>query len=217
MLGHVAWQGRDAGTGTFAIPGSTLHEGGNDVVLTSVTGTGDATLVDHVRMTYARLFRAAGETLAAVLPAGGSAIVAGFSSRAVRVVDLSTPAAPRGASSGSHDGARRHLLRRGAVPADGAEHPIYAFTPVGVSSADSVTANRPSSLCATASAEVAVVAPVSFFDALTPWVTARRAARLARGARRRRGRLRRDDLRRPPRRTPRASVRRRYAARRLPA
>ncbi len=176
VLGHVAWQGRDAGTGTFAIPGSTLREGGNDVVLTSVTGAGDATLVDHVRLTYPRLFRAAGETLAAVVPAGGSAIVEGFSSGAVRVVDLSTPAAPRELQVEATTAPDGTFSARVAVPADGTEHPIYVFTPAGVSSADSVMANRPSSLCATAGAEVAVVAPVSFFDALTPWVTARRAA-----------------------------------------
>jgi peptidase C25-like protein len=176
VLGHVPWLGRGAAIGTFVVPASTLQAGGNDVVLTSVTGTGDATLVDHVRMTYPRLFRAAGETLAAVLPAGGSAILTGFSSMAMRVVDLSTPAAPREMpieAKASPDGT---FSAQVSVAADGVEHPIYAFTPIGVSSADSVTANKPSFLCATAGAEVAVVAPAAFSDALTPWVTARRAA-----------------------------------------
>ena len=175
-LGHVAWHGRDAGVGTFAVPASNLREGGNDVVLTSLTGTGDATLVDHVRLTYARLFRATGETLAAVVRAGGSATIEGLPSGAVRVVDLSTPAAPRELQVEAAAAPDGTFTARVSVPADGAQHPIYAFTPAGVSSADSVVANRPSSLCATAGAEVAVVAPAAFFDALTPWVTARRAA-----------------------------------------
>jgi hypothetical protein len=175
-LGHVAWHGRDAGTGTFSVPVSNLHEGGNDVVLTSLTGAGDATLVDHVRLTYPRLFRATGETLAAVVPAGGSAMVEGLSSGAVRVVDVSTPAAPRELQVEAVAAPDGTFTARMSVPSDGTEHPIYAFTPAGVSSADFVVANRPSSLCATAGAEVAVVAPAAFFDALTPWVTARRAA-----------------------------------------
>jgi hypothetical protein len=176
VLGDVAWLGRGAALRTFAVPTSTLRAGANDVVLASVTGAGDATLVDHVRLTYPRLFRAAGETLAAVLPAGGSALLAGFSSNELRVVDLSAPTAPRELQIEATAAPDGTFSAQVSVPADGAEHPIYAFTPVGVSSADSVTVNRPSSLCATDGAEVTVVAPAAFFDALTPWVTARRAA-----------------------------------------
>jgi Peptidase family C25 len=175
-LGRLTWSGRAAAVTELEVPAGLLAAGTQTIALTPAVGASDVSIVDHLTLTYARLFEATGDTLVASVPAGASASLAGFSSADVRVVDLADPAAPVElpvAVTAAGDGTFTALV---TMAAGGAAHRVLAFTGASVSSADAVTANHPSSLCATRGAELAVVAPAMFFDALAPFVAARRAA-----------------------------------------
>jgi hypothetical protein len=68
-----------------------LREGDNTVKLTALAGSADVSLVDRLRLTYARLYRAENNSLN--FTAGNSSVVnvEGFTSPKIRVLDITNP------------------------------------------------------------------------------------------------------------------------------
>jgi hypothetical protein len=97
-LGETHWTGITPQRATFAIPPGVLLAAGNQVEITATTGSGapySFYYVDGFDLSYPRAFRAAGDTL--TFTAGGNAqvTVGGFSSSAVRLLDVQDPLHPR--------------------------------------------------------------------------------------------------------------------------
>ena len=61
-VGEVTFTGRDTGVGTFAIAQALLLDGANAVSLDARGGEMDHTLLDYIRVTYHRRYRARANT-----------------------------------------------------------------------------------------------------------------------------------------------------------
>jgi hypothetical protein len=96
-LGETHFQGISAADATFAFAPALLKPAGNQVQVTGVLDSGapySLFFVDSFDLTYPRSFSAAGGALAFTGTAGPVAVT-GFGDRAVRLLDVSTPARPR--------------------------------------------------------------------------------------------------------------------------
>lgn len=94
-LGQIASRNQENVEKRFRLPRGLIREGGNSLTLTAVGGDADVSFIDTVRLTYPRLYRAAGNTLRFSVPPGRAVQVTGFSRRSVTVVDVTRPASPK--------------------------------------------------------------------------------------------------------------------------
>jgi hypothetical protein len=79
----------------WQIPQNSLREGVNIITLIPPGGGTDVSLVDFVRLTYARKYEADGDLLTCSVQAGQTIRLGTFSRPNVRVVDISVPNQPR--------------------------------------------------------------------------------------------------------------------------
>lgn len=88
-VGIVDFQNREHREITLSVPAALLHEDENVVTLTrGGVGATDVTLVDYVRLTYARQYRAASNRLNFSVDNGRAVRVEGFTSSHIRVLDI---------------------------------------------------------------------------------------------------------------------------------
>ena len=87
-VGEVTFAGRDVGVGRFAIAQALLIEGANAVSLDARGGETDFSLLDYVRLTYHRRYRARANTLTFSADGGQQVAVAGFTDAGIRVIDI---------------------------------------------------------------------------------------------------------------------------------
>lgn len=76
----------------FNISTSLLRANKNDVALSAIGGGGDVSLIDFARLTYPRRYEAAGNRLLFSAQAGQAVKVGGFTSNAIRVLDITDAA-----------------------------------------------------------------------------------------------------------------------------
>jgi Peptidase family C25 len=91
--GVLDFTGRVRHRASFTVPASWLREGDNAVVLTAQNGWDDVSVVEAVRVTYSRAYRATNGTLVLTAPAGTRVPVSGFAG-AITAIDVTDPAAP---------------------------------------------------------------------------------------------------------------------------
>jgi Peptidase family C25 len=97
-LGEAQWTGITPLKAVFAVPPGLLHEADNKVEVTAATGAGapySVTYVDAFDLSYPRIFRAAGDALAFTSGGQTRVTVNGFTSAAVRLLDVRLPTRPR--------------------------------------------------------------------------------------------------------------------------
>ena len=97
-LGETSWTGLAPRQAAFAVPAGVLQAAGNQAQVTALIGDGAPYSIFYLSsfdLSYPRSFQAAGNALA--FTAGGNAqvTVAGFSSPAVRLLDVQDPLHPR--------------------------------------------------------------------------------------------------------------------------
>jgi hypothetical protein len=172
-LGSVVWAGRVATVQTLPVPAGVLSPGMNEVVLTPEPAAGVA-LVDHLTFTYQRHARAIADVVEAAVAAGATARMTGFSSADIAAFDVTDADAPVELAV-TVDAAGDGFAASLSLPRGRGQRIVRALTPLGRTAPAFVTANRPSQLCAGAGAELTIIAPGGFFDALAPFVAARRA------------------------------------------
>jgi hypothetical protein len=98
FLGELQWQGIAPASAAFPVDSASLLETGNAVELEALRDPGvpyGVVYVDSFELTYRRLHRAAGDTLAFRGEAGPEVAVEGFSGPGIRLLDVSDPARPR--------------------------------------------------------------------------------------------------------------------------
>jgi len=93
-VGTINFSGATHQSSTLAVNSSFLREGANTVTMTAAGGDSDISVVDAVRVTYAHAYRADNDLLTFSV-GNRSAVVGGFSSPAIRVVDVTDPNAVR--------------------------------------------------------------------------------------------------------------------------
>src|SRR5215208_825134 len=94
-LGKVAFRGQAYVSNRLRIPRGVLREGANSLRLAAVGGELDFTLIDTLRLTYPRRYRAERNTLRFSVPPRRAARVTGFSRRIVTVVDITQVSSPK--------------------------------------------------------------------------------------------------------------------------
>ncbi len=96
-VGTVAFDGQGQGSTHLSFPQAQLQDGANRVTLVARGGGGwwDISLVASVRLTYWHTNQADGDVLRSTVPAGQPVTIGGFSSRHVRVLDITQPDAVR--------------------------------------------------------------------------------------------------------------------------
>jgi Peptidase family C25 len=87
-LGVVTYDNQEQKTFTFAVPHASLTAGANGVTFTALGGDDDFSVVASTKLTYQHLLRADGGAFEASLPGGRTARVGGFTSNAIRAIDV---------------------------------------------------------------------------------------------------------------------------------
>ncbi len=93
-LGTVAFTSQEQKTFTLPLPQSWLTAGANSITFTALGGDMDFSVLASTKLTYQHLLRADGGAFEASLPGGRLASVGGFTSSAVRAIDVTDPASP---------------------------------------------------------------------------------------------------------------------------
>jgi hypothetical protein len=142
-LGTTNWTGITAQSATFAVPPGVLLAAGNQVTITATTGAGAPYSIYYLNsfdLAYARSFHAAGDALAFTAGGRPQVTVGGFSSAAVRLLDVSDPLHPRlltGASVGP-DGAGGYQVSFAAS----ASAPAASYLAAGPAAVATLAADR---------------------------------------------------------------------------
>jgi hypothetical protein len=87
----MAFANRDHKVAQFALDQSRLSDGDNTVTLTVAGGSGDASLVDYLRLTYGHTFSANSNALGVKANGSDSVRLGGFTEENVRVFDVTDP------------------------------------------------------------------------------------------------------------------------------
>jgi hypothetical protein len=88
QIEQLSFNGQTKGQERIEVPQSLLREGENVVALQSINGPADISLVDSIRITYQHSYRAENDTRQYTTRPGETTTVSGFSSREVRVFDV---------------------------------------------------------------------------------------------------------------------------------
>jgi len=88
-IGNVSFDNRQRTMAQFEVPVAQLLDGANDIRLQALAGSSDVSLVESLRLTYARGYNAENDRLNFSLAAGETAFVYWFSSPNIRVWQLS--------------------------------------------------------------------------------------------------------------------------------
>ncbi len=88
-VGQINLQNRDNRSVSLSVPAPLLHEGENVVTLTrGGVGVADVTLVDYVRLTFAKKHLATNDRLAFSVASGQAVRVDGFSNSQIRLIEI---------------------------------------------------------------------------------------------------------------------------------
>ena len=87
-VGAVVFDGQAQGVATLSVPRSLLREDANQVTLIASPQPNDVSLVDYIRVTYSRSYKADNNSLKLTAQAGQQISIDGFTSDQLRVVDV---------------------------------------------------------------------------------------------------------------------------------
>ncbi len=146
VAGYVDFTGQERGVDKVAVPHSLLREGDNQVRLQALNGGSDVSLVDFIRITYQRAYRAEADVLRCTAQGGTAVTVAGFTNQRIRIIDVTDPDSPQELTGDIEEEkgppATGYLIK---VTAPGAGvRQLLAFSDDRVWRAAGVKANRPS-------------------------------------------------------------------------
>ena len=171
-VGELTFDGRERGTGRFAVPHAVLRDGANTVGLVA-RGAVDYSLVDAVRLSYWHTYHADADQLRFTLDGPQRIRVRGVASEAIRLLDITDPAAPHAVEGlvASEPGGAWSVL---ATVAGHGTRTLLAFTEATVATPAVVEANTPSSWHTEAQAsDYLLITHDTFAPALEPLVALR--------------------------------------------
>jgi hypothetical protein len=178
VVGEINFNAQAAGTTRIDLKAAKLKEGQNIVRLTPLGGDQDVSLVNYVRVTYGHTYTADNDALRFTLAKKQQVTIDGFSSSAIRVIDISNP-------DGVQEVAAR-VQRQGSgyavtVAAPGAgKSTLLAFADGQVKRPVAATFNQPSNLRSTAAgADFVIVSHRDFINSLKPLVALRESEGLS--------------------------------------
>jgi hypothetical protein len=172
-VGVVTFTGRAHPTQNFSVSRSLLHEGTNELKLSATGGDTDVSLIDAVALTYAHSYRADNNALRFSVPAGRTIVVNGFSSSAIRVIDVTNPSTPSEVAPqiSAMNGGYAFKLQ---TTSTGGTRTFTAFTDDLTSHPSGLTANQPSNLTTMPAVGMLIVTHKNFRSAVDPLAAQRR-------------------------------------------
>lgn len=159
-------------SGVFQIPTSFLREGSNTLQMKTLGASGDSNLLESIRVSYYREFKAVQNRLSFYTNNYRQTAVSGFASSNIRVFDMSYPDSPT-------------ILTNLSVQNDAGNHSVilpsnrgralFAVEDSGLLTAASVTANTPSTLSTAAhNADLIIVSYKDWMTQANDWANYRR-------------------------------------------
>ena len=141
-VGDLLFDGRAQGVQTFAVPHALLQEGANTVQLVA-QGAVDYSLVDTLRLSYWHTYEADADRLRFVAEGQERVTVGGFTSGAIRVVDVTDETGGEEVLGPVQPEAGGFWSKTVVAPGTG-RRTLLAFTEATVGTPASVEANQPS-------------------------------------------------------------------------
>jgi hypothetical protein len=178
VVGEVNFNEQQAGSTKLALKASLLREGQNTVRLTPLGGDQDVSLINYTRITYGHTYTADNDALQFTLAKKQQVTVGGFSSPAIRVIDISNPDAVQEVAARTQRQGDRYAV---TVAASGAgKSTLMAFAEGQIKRPVAATFNRPSALrTPAAGADFVIVSHRDFIDSLKPLVALRESEGLS--------------------------------------
>ncbi|HKP12669.1 MAG TPA: C25 family cysteine peptidase, partial [Blastocatellia bacterium] len=175
-VGEISFDGQGHRVNKFSVPQGVLSEGENAVSLVALNNQNDVSLIDYVRITYARSFVADGDSLR--FTAGKQPVtVEGFSTAAVRVFDVTDPAGVHEIIGKVQPSKSGYAV---TLAAGGGARTLIAVGEGGFRSPDAMAARQPSNLRQELpGSDMVVITRKEFFDSLQPLAELRRAQGLS--------------------------------------
>ena len=171
-VGDLLFDGRAQGVQTFAVPHALLQEGANTVQLVA-QGAVDYSLVDTLRLSYWHTYEADADRLRFVAEGQERVTVGGFTSGAIRVVDVTDETAVEEVLGPVQPEAGGFWSKTVVAPGTG-RRTLLAFTDATVGTPASVEANQPSTWHAGADQpDYLVITHRTFVDSLAALVALR--------------------------------------------
>ena len=172
QVGAVGFDGQSEGLTRIPLGRGRLREGENTVRLTAFGGDSDVSLVDYIRITYPHAYTADGDALRFNLSPKQQVSIDGFTSSAIRVIDITDPGAVREVTS-------RVEARQGSYSVTvsgpkGGDRVLLAFSEGKAIEPAALALNRPSNLREPADgADLVIISHRDFRDSIAPLKAAR--------------------------------------------
>ncbi|MFY9607466.1 MAG: C25 family cysteine peptidase [Blastocatellia bacterium] len=166
--GELKFEGQAEGLATMKLQQGSLKEGSNIVTLTPLGGDGDTSLVGYVRITYPHTYTADGNSLRFNAAAKQRVDVDGFTSSAIRVMDVTDPDAVTELSAKvrAKNGGYAVTVN---TPKKGGTRLLWAFAEDRVSRPDAIALDRPSNLREPgAGADLVIISHPDFINSVEP-------------------------------------------------
>ncbi|HJQ27611.1 MAG TPA: C25 family cysteine peptidase [Blastocatellia bacterium] len=177
-IGALSFNGQALGKTSLQVPAALLREGENRVQLIARGGPSDVSLVDAIRITYPHSFTADSNALRLTAQGGQQVSVGGFTSPAVRLVDVTDANAVQ-EITGTVSGGKAGYTLTAAVPGAG-ERRLLALIDSQLKQPAAVSANRPSQWRRAANgADLLIFTRREFAAALQPLVALRQSQGLS--------------------------------------
>ena len=165
--GELTFLGQAEGLGTFSLPRAALKEGENTVRLTPAGAESDVSLVNYIRITYPHTFTADNNALRFNLPNKQQVTIDGFSSPAIRVLDITDPNDIRQVSARVQQQGYGYSVTVSAPKPGG--RLLWALADDQAKQVVAITSNRTSNLrSAENAADFVIVAHRDFLESVKP-------------------------------------------------
>ena len=91
IVGEIVFNGQEQGAAKISVSQSLLKEGENRILLSSMAGDSDISLIDRIALTYSHTYTADDDVLRFTAAGKQRITVAGFSNSSIRVLDITDP------------------------------------------------------------------------------------------------------------------------------
>jgi Peptidase family C25/Lamin Tail Domain len=171
-VGRLSFAGRSRPTAQFEVANALLHNGENTIVLTSLGGQTDISLVDRVTLNYPHTYEADNNALAFSVERRQGVIVSGFSNSSIRMLDITDPNAPVELIAEPEQEGTGYALAFETAQ----EGTLLAVTDNQIERPAQVAGNRPSEWNRREQgADLLIITHRDFIDALAPLVSLRQS------------------------------------------
>ncbi|HYI11417.1 MAG TPA: SdrD B-like domain-containing protein [Thermoanaerobaculia bacterium] len=174
-IGDVRFDGRVRHVGRLAVPIGLLAAGDNTLTFTGLNGGEDVSVLELLRLVYPHTYRADNDALTFTASAGTAVSVKGFTTTAIRVLDVTDPANPALVDANTGNAPDGSKMVSFASTGSG-KRTYFAFTEGRVLAPAQIAWNEPSSWnAATNGANLVILTNRAFVSAANALKTARQA------------------------------------------